>query len=984
MELGGGLAPLSDASMSVWAKSTEHDYGSLPLWRHLADSAGIAARLWDEWLPAATRRVISRSLPDGESDGRRLARWLAGVHDIGKATPAFAVQVRRLADRMRNAGLSMPDEIPYQDRKLALHATAGQLLLEDWLQEVHGWEDAQARQFAVVVGGHHGVPPTWEGLNAAADRPRLLGLSSHDSPTWRRVQHELMAWAAEEYGVTERLPAWRGLRLSQAAQVLLSALVIVADWIASNEEAFPYDPEAINAPARLARAWEFLDLPQPWRAVPLPDGPMTDLFQSRFGFGADAVVRPVQARAVAMAREMPASGVLLIEAPMGEGKTEAALAAAEVLAARSGAGGCFIALPTRATSDAMFQRVQNWLTRVPDADPDRGALSVMLAHGKAVFNEDYRSLMRGRSTAVNQDAHDDDRLRRPLSTNELAVHRWLSGRKKAMLSSFVVGTIDQLLFAALRSRHLVLRHLGLAGKVVIIDEAHAYDVYMSRYLDRALEWLAAYGVPTIVLSATLPARRRKAMIQAYDRGRAAGSMPAGRRRSRRAAAAPAPDRYAALDGDIGYPVLVASGADGESPTVAVAEPSGRETTVGIEQIDDDLPVLAGLLRRELADGGCALVVCNTVRRVLETADALRAELPGIEVSVAHSRFLAPDRAVKDRWLRDTFGPPEQCARAMVTRPVSHVVVASQVAEQSLDIDFDLLVTDLAPVDLLLQRMGRLHRHPRGKDQQDRPPRLRDARCVIRGVDWNAVPPEPVSGSVRVYHRHALLRSLAALDEHLSRRRVIRLPADIAPLVQAAYGDRPLGPEQWQGAMETEAEHHRQREARKEKKADTFRLDPVAPDGEPLIGWLDANVGDADDDPRSRAQGRAQVRDTAAESVEVLVLVRRPDGVLVTPPWLSPGGGREVSTEHTPPSDLARIIASCTLSLPYELCTDEVIEELERRHDYPAWHESPWLAEELFLVLDSDGTTTVADRHLHYSASDGLRVGERAGSTALAK
>ena len=104
-------------------------------------------------------------------------------------------------------------------------------------------------------------------------------------------------------------------------------------------------------------------------------------------------------------------------------------------------------------------------------------------------------------------------------TRELAAHRWLSGRKKALLSSFVVGTIDQLLFAALKSRHLALRHLGLAGKVVIIDEAHAYDVYMSQYLDRALEWLAAYRVPTIVLSATLPGRRRKEMLQAYERGR---------------------------------------------------------------------------------------------------------------------------------------------------------------------------------------------------------------------------------------------------------------------------------------------------------------------------------------------------------------------------------------------------------------------------------------------------------------------------------
>lgn len=974
---GSGLPSLSDASRSVWAKSTKYDWGWLPLWQHLDDSAGVAVRLWDEWLPAAVRRLVSSALPGGEVDGRRLVGWLSGVHDIGKATPAFAVRVSRLAEPMRRLGLSMPDQIPYRDGKLALHATAGQLLLEWWLRDVHHWGDFQARQLAVVVGGHHGVPPTYEGLSAASSRPWLLGLARRDSRSWRNVQHELMCWAADRFGVTARLPLWREVRLPQTTQALLSALVIVADWVASNEEYFPYEPDTLGRSSRVDEAWQALDLPTPWRAV-ASQGSMAELFESRFGFGQGVVVRPVQAEAVAMAQKMPTAGVLLVEAPMGEGKTEAALAAAEVLAARSGAGGCLVALPTRATSDAMFRRVRDWLERVPDADTSRGAMSVMLAHGKARFNDDYQSFMRGRAVGVNQDADDEDPTGGRLSAHELAVHRWLSGRKKAMLSSFVVGTIDQLLFSALKSRHLALRHLGLAGKVVIIDEAHAYDVYMSRYLDRAVEWLAAYQVPTIVLSATLPASRRKALVQAYDRGRVAGTTRTVRRGSRRTAGVPAADPYATLDGDIGYPVLVASGADGGAPVVTVAEPSGRESTVAIERVGDELWLLAELLRRELVDGGCVLVVCNTVRRVLETAEVLREALSttGVEVSVAHSRFLAPDRAAKDQWLRDTFGPPEHGAGATVSRPISHVVVASQVAEQSLDIDFDLLVTDLAPVDLLLQRMGRLHRHSRGKQQQDRPPRLREARCLIRGADWSAVPPEPVSGSVRVYHRHALLRSLAALEEHLSRQEVIRLPVDIAPLVHAAYADAPLGPASWQPAMRHEAERHRQREADKERKADTFRLAPVGPDGEPLLGWLDAHVGDADDDPRSRATGRAQVRDTAAESIEVLVLVRRPDNVLVTPPWLASGGGREVATEHTPPSDLARTIASCTLSLPIELSTEEAIEELERRHYHAAWQQSHWLAEELFLVLDGDGTATVADRHLHYDPSDGLRVAAR--------
>ncbi len=487
----------------------------MPLWRHLDDSAAVAGRLWDEWLPGSVRRAVGAVLPGGVADGRRLVEWLAGVHDIGKATPAFAVQMPGLAGRMRQHGLAMPSVIPYADRKLVPHALAGQILVEDWLCGVHGWTSERAQPFAVVLGGHHGVPPTYDQLVVARDHPSLLGLGAGQA-VWRTVQRDLLDRAAARLDVAGRLKDWQSVELPQAVQVLLTAVVIVADWIASNDELFPYDVSVVNAPSRFDDAWCLLDLPRPWQAVPsaaLVASTGADLFRERFDLPNGNRPRPVQVRAVELARAMPNPGLLIVEAPMGEGKTEAALACAEVLAARSGAGGCFVALPTRATSDAMFQRVLAWLRKVPDVQVDRGAVAVTLAHGKARLNEDFQSLVRrGWSSAIAADAGlDAGRL-------DLAAHQWLSGRKKSLLSSFAVGTIDQLLFGALKSRHLALRHLGLAGKVVIIDEAHAYDVYMSQYLDRALEWLGAYEVPTIVLSATLPAMRRRDMVVAYDRG----------------------------------------------------------------------------------------------------------------------------------------------------------------------------------------------------------------------------------------------------------------------------------------------------------------------------------------------------------------------------------------------------------------------------------------------------------------------------------
>jgi CRISPR-associated helicase Cas3 len=419
-------------------------------------------------------------------------------------------------------------------------------------------------------------------------------------------------------------------------------------------------------------------------------------FAARFG----PRPRPVQVAAVEIALAQPEPGLVIVEAPMGEGKTEAALLAAEALAARSGADGCFVALPTRATTDAMFSRVLRWMQALPGLPVDT---SVVLAHGTANLNDEYRGLLR--RAWIREVGQDEAGI----------AHHWLNGRKRGPLAQFVVGTIDQVLFAGLKSRHLMLRHLGLAGKVVIIDECHAYDVFMSRYLDAVLHWLGAYGTPVVLLSATLPAARRAELVRAYDSGRGAETV--------------------ALPEDPGYPVVVASGM----PARAVPA-GGAARAVRLDRLPDDLDVLAGLLRDALAGGGCAVVVRNTVGRVQETADRLVEIFGADEVTVTHSRFLACDRARLDTDLLRRFGPPGPG----VERPARHVVVASQVVEQSLDVDFDLMVTDLAPVDLVLQRTGRLHRHDR-----PRPAGLEQPRCVLVGVqDWAATPPRAVPGSRR--------------------------------------------------------------------------------------------------------------------------------------------------------------------------------------------------------------------------------------------
>ncbi|MGW3649734.1 CRISPR-associated helicase Cas3' [Streptomyces sp. NPDC000878] len=953
------LSRLHAPARSVWAKHDRDADGWLPLWRHMEDAAAVAGLLWDQWLPDSVRRLVGEALPRGEADGRILAVWLAGVHDIGKATPSFACQVDQLADVMREKGLDMRSrEAMGTDRRLAPHGLAGQVLLGEWLEERYGWLPKQTGQFTVAVGGHHGVPPENGQIKALYGHDELLRTPGPSNAVWRRVQAELLDACAERFGVEERLQAWRAVKLPQPAQVLLTALVIVSDWIASNPDLFPYFPDAASRSGeeRLAAAWRGLDLPAPWRAE-APGGDIDELFAARFGLPAEAKVRPVQEAAVDLAREMDAPGLMVIEAPMGEGKTEAALAVAEVFAARSGAGGVFFALPTMATGNAMFPRLLEWLERLPFGRGSRH--SVHLAHSKAALNEDFAGLLAsgGRVAAVDVDAPAATMPRRPgadvsFAGAELVAHAWLRGRKKAMLASFVVGTVDQLLFAGLKSRHLALRHLAVAGKVVVIDEAHAYDTYMSVYLDRVLAWLGAYRVPVVVLSATLPAARRRQLVEAYSGkgGTQTDSSPDG-----------------------AYPLLTAV-VPGGTPVARAPAASGRTTDVRLERLADSPEALADRLEAELVDGGCVLVVRNTVKRVLETARVLRERFGDEDVTVAHSCFVDVDRAAKDRDLLRRFGPPGKATGRPERR---HIVVASQVAEQSLDVDFDLLVSDLCPVDLLLQRMGRLHRHQRG----ERPVRLRAARCLLTGADWDADVPAPVRGSVAVYGAYALLRSAAVLLPHLDGgpQRPVLLPDDISPLVQGAYAEAPAVPEHWAPALEharVRFERHRGDQA---ERAAVFRLGEVQRPGRPLFGWVAAGVGDADD---TRA-GRAQVRDSR-ESLEVVVVQRRADGALVTLPWLEadrkgrPRAGLELPQEQAPTSFAARAAASCGLRLPiqfsYAETLDQAIAQLEQLY-VPAWQgkDSPWLADQLILALDEDCQTHLAGFELRYSRSDGLEV-----------
>lgn len=627
-----GFGCLSAAARSLWGKS---DYGEgecwLPLYVHMADAAGVAGRLWDRWLPKATRGIVARAVGKADDGNDALARtllvFLAGVHDVGKATPVFQAKgvpfgmgdARGIAWKPERAGFVLNRDLV--GKREPTHPIAGELILERYFGRYAASPcGASARRsLPSIVGAHHGNFPTRSRLHDGGLDLRALGWGGEGHDAWEAAQDELVGYAARLAGIDdERLGRLARLKLDVAVESLLTGMVIVSDWLASDCDLFPLldlygadgDMGAAALRGRLDRAWSKAHIPAPWSEPRPCVEPFGEFFSHRFGLPDGAEPRPIQRAAEQVAWEAKDPGLLVIEAPMGEGKTEAALAAAELLAYRRGLGGVCVALPTMATTDAMFARVRDWLDRLP-RDRSLEEKDIYLAHGKARLNEEFQGLVRESKRHRSLVGNGREGNAGEFASEGATVSAWMYGRKKGMLSNFVVCTVDQVLMGALHMRHLSLRQLALANKVVVIDECHAYDLYMRQYLDVLLQWLGYWRVPTILLSATLPDGQREMMVESYLSGRRLS----------------------------------------EGTSTPVAERRHRAKK------------LPAYLRKKQQEG-------------------------------------AP-------------------ANAAMPTGATAPVVGTQVLEQSPDIDFDLLLTDVAPVDLLLQRLGRTHRHKRGEGECER-------------------------------------------------------------------------------------------------------------------------------------------------------------------------------------------------------------------------------------------------------------------------
>ncbi|MFF8646469.1 CRISPR-associated helicase Cas3' [Streptomyces sp. NPDC015345] len=891
----------------VWGKSRARAGGVTNLLiAHMLDTAAVAELIWDGYLAPHTRRQIDTVAPDG--DGRRFFAWLCGIHDCGKATPSFQRVDGTEAALLAEAGLCWDTGMVNRSTSRAWrHDKAGGALLRSVLKSA-GWGREQIAWVWPLVAGHHGTVAAQQ----PSDRTYAQGHAQGKSPEWKTVQRQLVEVFTRALGYDALCAVQPAAVPARAVQLGLLGYVVMADWIASDEthftgldrlEAISFD----GARARSRAAWAALRLEGGLRGL---EG-AGDVFTSRFGHGP----RPSQNLVVDAVRRMDAPGLTIVEGPMGEGKTKTLLAVTEVIAERFGFSGLFLGMPTQATADPMLEQVCRWADAV---SPGAGSDAVLL-HGKRAFNPVWKAMMDAERRASYESVQEDGDVD-CCEREHHAPADWFLGAKRGLLGHLVVGTIDQLLHAATRTRHVMLRHAGLAGKVVGLDEVHAADVYMSQFLKESLRWLGQARIPVVLLSATLPPAQRQVLTDAYLSGA----------RNEPHFTAPLPDAA-------GYPAVTCAWQDpaAVAPVVTVdaCAPWRRDMPVRVcslpEAEDPDQPVV-DTLRAQLAAGGCALVIRNTVKRAQRTFRRLQAEF-GDDTVILHGQLTVRERAERSEDIIARLGPGDD-----QPRPARMIVVATQVAEQSFDVDADVLITDITPIDLLLQRIGRMWRH----DGTLRPAAITEP--VVYVTAWHPQPDNGVPrferGAEYIYGTWLLLRT-AALVSSASAGGGWSIPGDVPWLVAEVYNGDPLVPAAWRAAEQQACEAWRREQEQRAVNAERYLLARPADRDAVTLAGLHYAAADAQDEQRLRAV----VRD-GEDSVEV-VLVVHTAGSYRTLEGTSLGAAGELSGGHV--DELAGDI----LRLPVALTGNHAPESLGLV-PLPGWSSHPWLRQARALVLDA--------------------------------
>ncbi|MFF2818214.1 CRISPR-associated helicase Cas3' [Kitasatospora cineracea] len=736
------------AGPQPWAKLKDID-GPYPALLHGLDTAAVLAALWRHYLSPRQRRFIARGWNLTQPQTMALLMLLAALHDLGKIIPGWQSRHPEADHLTGTPGYPpTPPGAPFIAHERATH-----LLLPDLLHRVRHLplDDRPttllAQQLAQIAGAHHGsMLPTLSHLARELTHP-LQALPALGADGWDRTREHL-ARTADTLLEHPRLPE----RTAPATTAILtSGLISLADWTASqpewiNARLADWDRKAVTTPAehlRRARRLAPAALRKDQLTTPHAAPPTTihAMFPHLAGHPLYPLQLDVQQRLPALVAER-GPGLTVILDQTGNGKTEAGLFAEAVMGTVSGSTGTAMFLPTRATCEPMWTFLADRTRHTTFGPAPTG-----LVHALARYHPKYRPL-------------------HPISTDgpdAALVDDWYNGLYRPLLMHSFAATWDQLATAVMPTRYNTVRWLGITRKSVVIDEAHAYGPYEHQLTKEALHWLAAFEVPVVLLSATLTGRTAADLVNAYRSGAGHTDTPP--------LQIPYPG-WAYIDHRTGTATI--------SPLIPSARPQNltlthTPATHTHDPTDPDgrahaiLDALQPLLDEH---AGSVLIICNTVADAQAThtflADAFALlpdppELLHLHAACPHHRRHARTHTLHRRTGKNRPRP---------LRPF--IAVTTQVAEQSLDIDTDLVITDLAPYALLIQRAGRQHRHP----HHDHPAWAHPNIVVL-------VPPGPMPRSwLTVYDESLLLRTRDALGPRGDHQ--LDIPYAVPPVLDPVY------------------------------------------------------------------------------------------------------------------------------------------------------------------------------------------------------
>ena len=730
-----------DIGKLPWGKYDPKSGVTHRLEHHCADVAACFEALVSEPL---MRRRFDEAAGGGGLDDVTFARLtvLAFLHDFGKVSTGFQFKV---GERRRGVPSHQGHIKPFFWACERPEVIAGV-----GFDELSKW-GAGLGQLLRAALAHHGRPVSGHSIECKGPPEVWRPFEGYDPiAAGRNLFQRAKAWFPAAFGQGPRLPS------NPAFAHLFAGTVAIADQIGSNEELFHYqrhlDPHYIdrarNRAADAVRQLGFVRSPRVL-GTKRPDFQLLFPEHSR--------PRPLQ---TAVAEAPLDSRLLILESETGSGKTEAAIWRFAKLWKAGLVDGLYFALPTRAAAVQLHRRVEEALRRVFPAEARPGTVLAIPGYIQA-------GAATGRRAGWDVVWADDPREAKRLA-------RWSAESARKFLSATAaVGTVDQALLAGLQVKWAHFRGAALARSLLVVDEVHASDAYMTRVLREVLRGHLEVGGHALLMSATLGSVARDRLTASRARRRAQD-------RTRKADAL-------AVD----YPALAVSDRGGPLRFRSF-DPTGYRKVVSMAEtaIMRDPAAIADIAIRDARRGARVLVIRNTVQTATAVFDEVRAH--GAEdlllpvaggPGVHHSRFAAEDRKLLDEAVEDVLGKKSDGH--------GRIVVGTQTLEQSLDIDADLLITDLCPVDVLLQRIGRLHRH----GSRTRPAGFAEPRCRVLVPSGRLDSEELLRYGLGISRTGGVYRDLGVLE--LTRRLILRHPVWTIPEMNRQLVEEATHPESLQ-------------------------------------------------------------------------------------------------------------------------------------------------------------------------------------------